>query len=145
MKTLGLAQAAVAALRVPYSLREDALHEAAVAILESEASYDPSRGAQPTTWAVQQAKWAVCKYLDREFRALRSQPFDPAFHSPIAPDQFNWVIERDHILTNTTTAEAEIIFAYALGYPMATLSRRFREGGPQLVQRIREVVDVLRS
>ena len=48
---------------LPPDLVEDAISTAKLAVLLAEKSYDPGKGARPTTWAWYYVQWKVGEFV----------------------------------------------------------------------------------
>lgn len=145
MNVPALAQTAVAACRVPAALRDDALQEAAEAILKSQQSYSAEHSTTVDTWAITKAKWAIRDYLAREWQHRQQHSSVDETHAPAIPDPSCWVAEFDHIVTTLNHEDLQFILAYAFGMPMKTLSARYRLNGKGVKTRVWEVQQLLRT
>lgn len=133
---MDIAGKAVASARVPAQWRDDALSEAAVAILESAKTYDPVRGSADA-WAFVCARSAVWHYLRREYRhATRTAPLST---EPAAPDPYHWIEVREALRTALGADDWGFLARIAVGYQMSELSKLYRLSG----RAIREKREVL--
>lgn len=131
------AEKAAWSINCPYHLRDEVRDAAIVGAWEGTLSWKPEKGVPEAAWVYKTAKWAALDFLATERKQLAyslDECTQEPVHTPITSMEGWWDVLC--ALNKLDQQTNEVLIAFALGYPMAALSKRFRRSGPQLVSNL---------
>lgn len=120
-----LAKKALSRVRIPHWLRDDALGEAAVAVIEAERRYDASRCDNQDAWAVVYARFRLRKWLAAELSRPAAAVIEE-WHAVAPGDSFEYIELLDVIERTLSPRERAAILAVGAGERYADVCRRYR-------------------